>query len=217
MGLATMLRSVRMRRAWMTATRLWIGGTIAAACLASRVMAEPLPKEACEKLKSEQATLDQAGLRDVLQKGPDWAKSNLDRGKLKQVERYILVDEMLSFRCGLAKAQLTLPFSEEDQPPVPPEAQKTEGTPPAAPPAVKPKLKPKAAQAPAATAPPAPEAAPKPKKAAPAAVPEAPASQPAAAKPAPKPKPKADDAYRPPTPANPATDPFVVPKSPAAK
>ena len=183
------------RAKWVFAAGVTAGLAVVAA------VAEPLPKEECEKLKSEQAEFDKSGLRDIVQKGPVWGKANLGADKLKVVERYISVEEMLSFRCGLAKARLTLPFADEDQPPAAPEDQK-DG---AAPPAAKPKAKPK----PPAAAKPAPTAAGP--KAEPA--PAKPPSQPVTARPAPKPKPKVEDAYRPPQPPDPTVDPFAVQKS----
>ncbi len=189
---------------------MWAVLALALLAMADGVAAEPLPKEECEKLKGEQSTLDQTGVKELFAKGPVWGRANLDRAKLRDIERYILVEEQLSFRCGLAKARLTLPFAEEDTPPaVPEEATDTKTEAPE--PAPKPKPKPKPAAAPAtgsdtkaaATTPPA-----KPKL---APAPAAEAKEPAAAptKPAPKPKPKADDAYRPPAGANPAGDPFA--------
>ncbi len=181
------------RAKWALAGGLTVGLAVAAA------VAEPLPKEECEKLKVEQADLDKAGLRDIVQKGPAWGKANLGADKLKAVERYISVEELLSFRCGLAKARLTLPFADEDHPPSPPEDQK-DGDPPAA---AKPKPKPK----PPAAAKPAPTAAvPKTEPA-----PTKP-SQPATSRPPAKPKPKVEDAYRP-QPPDPTVDPFALQKS----
>jgi hypothetical protein len=181
------------RAKWALAGGLTVGLAVAA-------VAEPLPKEECEKLKAEQADSERAGLRDIVQKGPAWGKINLGADKLKAVERYISVEEMLSFRCGLAKARLTLPFADEDHPPGSPEEQK-EGAPP---PAAKPKPKPKAPVA----------AKPAPKAVVPKVEP-APVkpSQPATSRPPAKPKPKVEDAYRPPQPPDPTIDPFALQKS----
>lgn len=183
-----------MRRVrWMLVGGLTAGLVVGA-------VAEPLPKEYCDKLLTEQADLEKAGLKDAYLKGPAWAKANLGADQLKRVERFIAVEELLSFRCGLAKARLTLPFADEDHPPSPPEESKDDDSPSAA----KPKPKPKAKAEPPAKAP----------RAAPKSVssPESPAKQPVAAQAPAKPKPKVDDAYRPPKPANPEADPFVTQK-----
>ncbi|MFV0297504.1 MAG: hypothetical protein ACK5JT_15420 [Hyphomicrobiaceae bacterium] len=63
---------------------------------------EPLSTDACEKLRSEHADLVRAGLPDIVKKGPDWGRANLTAVQLGQVKKYIEVDEMLTFRCGLA-------------------------------------------------------------------------------------------------------------------
>ena len=164
---------------------------------------EPLPKEDCDRLKGEHAKLEAAGAKDNFAKGASWGRANLGGDRLKQVERYIYLEEQLMFRCGVASARIVLPFAEEDAPPVAPDEAKVDGAgAPAATPKAKPKPKPKVVVMPPET-PQAPGAA---KDAAPA---KTPATQPAVAKPAPKPKPKVDDAYRPPAPANPAADPFA--------
>jgi hypothetical protein len=193
-----------------------VGWFAAAACAsglaaAGAALAEPLPKVECDKLKTEQAQLAAGGVKEWIAKGPAWGRDNLGRDKLAQVERYIVLEEQLGFRCGLARARLSLPFAEEDRPPADPEeARDAKGeTPAAATPAspkAKPKPKPKAAPAAApaeAAAAPAAKATPK----VPEPAPRTPSS--AAAKPAPKQKAKVDDAYRPPTPSDPGADPFA--------
>jgi len=59
--------------------------------------AAPLDKDACEKLKAEQAGMAQA--KDHLAKGPEWGKANLTADQLKAVQRYIEVEEQIAFRC----------------------------------------------------------------------------------------------------------------------
>lgn len=188
----------------------WSAGLLAsalvAAAMVSLAQAEPLAKEACDAAKTEQDTLVTGGIKDDLAKGPDWAKGNLKPDRLKQIQRYIELEETLNFRCGLASARFTLP-----EPPV--EA--------AQPPAeAAPKPKPKARPKPKAAAVPDPSAAPA--AAEPGKTPQ-PATDAPVAKPQPKPqpkpqaapKPKVDDAYRPPQQANPGADPFakqVAPK-----
>ncbi len=185
----------------MSRAKWALAGGLTAGLVAAVAVAEPLPKEDCEKLKVEQADLDKAGLRDIVQKGPAWGKANLGGDKLKAVERYISVEELLSFRCGLAKARLTLPFADEDHPPGAPEEQKEGASPPAAKPKVKPKAPAAAKSSPTAAVP---KALPGPAK---------PPSQPAASRPPAKPKLKVEDAYRPPQPPDPTADPFALQKT----
>jgi hypothetical protein len=146
-----------------------------------RVGAEPLAREACDVLKAEHAQLEAAGLPETLKKGAAWGKVNLSREKLKEVERFIGLEEQLLFRCGLALQRgLNVPDGEEaDQAGAAKDAAKDA----------------------AADAPPLPKAKPpprtKPKVATGSeAEPSAPSKE--APKPKAKAKPKVDDAYRPP-------------------
>lgn len=63
-------------------------------------VATPLDQPACDALKAERASLVAAGLETEMARGPDWAKTNLQPDRLKQIARMIEVDEQLSFRCG---------------------------------------------------------------------------------------------------------------------
>ena len=62
--------------------------------------AAQLDKDACAKLKTEQAQLELGGMRGSMGRGPEWAKANLAQDKLEQIRRLIEVDEQLLFRCG---------------------------------------------------------------------------------------------------------------------
>jgi hypothetical protein len=163
-------------------------------CLAAGALAEPLPKDECEKLKSEQVELTTAGVKDQLGRGAAWGKANLSADQLKRVERYIAVEELLAFRCGLALLRASLPEAEEGgeqelddkgQPVAPKDKASAPAT------AAKPKAnaaKP-VAKVPADAGKKTPAAASAPEKA-----------KPAPAKGKPSTKPKVDDAYRPPAP-----------------
>ncbi len=91
---------------------LWVGAE-------GGVRAEPLPKDACDALLTEEQTLEKAGARSNLDKGADWGRANLDKTKLSQVQRLIKVTEDLVFRCGLA-GQRFAAFVEPEPPPPPP-------------------------------------------------------------------------------------------------
>jgi hypothetical protein len=58
-----------------------------------------LGEEACKDLKTEQAKLVDAGARKDMEKGPEWAKSNLPPERLAGIARLIEVEEGISFRC----------------------------------------------------------------------------------------------------------------------
>jgi hypothetical protein len=70
---------------------------LAAAALCSPAAAAPLDKEACDKLKAEHATM--GIVKDHIAKGPEWGKSHLSKDQLKDVERYIQMEEQIAFRC----------------------------------------------------------------------------------------------------------------------
>ena len=99
------------------------------------MLAEPLAKEECDKLQAEQTALTAAGVREQLGRGAEWGKANLSPAQLKSVERYIVLEEQLSFRCGLAKLRASLPIGEdggeqeldEKGNPVPPKAKQATG------------------------------------------------------------------------------------------
>lgn len=67
---------------------------------ASPATAAPLEPQACSSLKSEHQGLVAAGAKSDMEKGPQWAKANLQTERLKSIERLIAVEEQLSFRCG---------------------------------------------------------------------------------------------------------------------
>ena len=160
-----------------TQNAVWLA--VLAGCLATpfgMASAAPLGKEACDAIEAERATLAATGIGEAVQKGPAWAKANLPPGRLKDVERYIGLQEQLLFRCGHAKLR-TLPIPEPEdgadgQP------QPAKDAPASDEPA---KQKPKAA----------PKKAKQSVEAGGGAEPQKPATKP-------RPKPKADDAYRPP-------------------
>jgi hypothetical protein len=181
----------------------WIFAAAVALPLAPAA-AEPLDAERCSSLKAEQSQLEQAGVRDNLQRGAAWGKANLSAAKLEEVRHLIEVDEQVLFRCG-SKALVNLPPDEpepaakaDDKP-----AGKTEAKPDAAAPGGKEETKAKVPAAPAKKA----HSAAVPKAAAPAKAAKPAKEAPATAKAA-APKPKVDDAYRPPPPP-PGTDPFA--------
>ena len=175
---------------------------LATACLATGFAcrpgttagAAPLPPEACEVAKAEHKTLVDGGIPEIVKKGPAWAKSNVSAAKLKDVERYIGLQEQLQFRCGLAKLR-ELPIVEDDPADVADPARAAKEGEAAAAAELPPPLpaKPKAKAQPKPS--PLPARATAPAKAAEASPAAEPAPKPKAK---PKPKPKADDAFRPP-------------------
>jgi len=75
---------------------------IAVLCAAAPLAAAaaPLDPDACSTLKTEHQRLVTAGAKSDMDKGPEWAKTNLAPDRLGAIERLIEVQEQLSFRCG---------------------------------------------------------------------------------------------------------------------
>jgi hypothetical protein len=193
-----------MRLPLLLCAALWAGLT------AGMANAAKLDKPICDDLKVELGLLQQKGLPAVMARGPEWAKGNLSRERLKEIERLIHVEEQLAFRCPLPKRQ-PAPGEEEDGTvaAAPAKGAKSAQAKTSVPKAAK--SKPAAVDEAAAAAPPAKKAV----KAAPvratAQASEADAPAPRKVAP-PKSKAKVDDAYTPPPGAT-ASSPFTaVPK-----
>jgi hypothetical protein len=77
--------------------------------------AAPLDKAACDKLKTEQAELEQGGVRAAMANGPQWAKANLKPEQLEQVHRMLDVEGQLLFRCN-GRPLVALPKDVEADP-----------------------------------------------------------------------------------------------------
>jgi hypothetical protein len=61
--------------------------------------AAPLEQSACAALNNERDRLIASGLKSDMERGPEWAKTNLAADRLQQIQRLIAVEEQLSFRC----------------------------------------------------------------------------------------------------------------------
>lgn len=183
--------------------------------------ARPLEPEACAKLKAELTALDEKGVRAMLEKGPEAAKSWLvSRDQIRQVRQYLDLLGQMRFRCPLDAPIVVL---RPEQPLDPAEAAAAGAPieagaagitlPPGVTAATIAPIIPKAAAAPTIKVGPKEKAVPKkaavvPPPAGVAAAPSAPAAAPTVppvvpAKP--KPKPKVDDALRPAAPTAPTT------------
>ena len=58
-----------------------------------------LDKDTCAQLRGEQANFVQTGILADLQRGPEWAKTNLGAPRLRDIEHFIALDEQLKFGC----------------------------------------------------------------------------------------------------------------------
>jgi hypothetical protein len=152
------------------------------------VVATKLEKEDCDRLKAEQAQLGPKKLRDAMEKGPEWARSQLTPAEFEAMRRFIDLEEQFLFRCpqpkpALPTAATTAKGGADDDDDEKAPAKKPARKQPAG----------EAAKAPAEKAP----AAQRPAGASATAQPPQPKPKPAAA-PAPAPKPKVNDAFVPP-------------------
>ena len=67
---------------------------------ANSLKAEPLDPAICASLENERKTLEESGIKDDIQKGPDWVRANLSKDRIEWVLRYIHVEDQISFRCA---------------------------------------------------------------------------------------------------------------------
>ena len=72
----------------------------------SAVDAARLGKDACYELRVELGMLRAAGVEEDMKLGPEWARINLTRDELKNVQRLVEVEEQLRFRCGSLRGRL---------------------------------------------------------------------------------------------------------------
>jgi hypothetical protein len=85
------------------------------------VQAAALDADSCAKLKTQQEQMEKAGLKDIVARGPEWAKANLPPEKINDIKRWIEVDEQLLFRCP-GRHLVNLPLEPDPPPPPPPAA-----------------------------------------------------------------------------------------------
>lgn len=86
--------------------------------------AERLDKEACDGLRGEQSRLVAAGARRDMDRGPDWAKTNLAPDRLSNIRNLMGVEEQLIFRCDSLRPQPQQTETETAAPPAPPPKRK---------------------------------------------------------------------------------------------
>ncbi len=66
---------------------------------------KPLTLADCRALEADKADAIHSGVEIEMERGPEWAKSNLSADRLREILRFIKIEEMLKFRCvGVFKA-----------------------------------------------------------------------------------------------------------------
>lgn len=62
-----------------------------------------LDKDTCTQLRLEQTKSLKSGIVNDISKGPEWAKTNLSADRVREIARYIKLDEEVRFGCRDAK------------------------------------------------------------------------------------------------------------------
>jgi hypothetical protein len=69
------------------------------ATAAQPAAAKALGSEECKALDAEAATLEAAGIKLDIEKGPQWAKANLAADRIERIRHYFEIREKVLFRC----------------------------------------------------------------------------------------------------------------------
>lgn len=104
------------RHGWARSIRgmacLYLGVAVLAGSQSARAGMHDV--ETCRRIKGEHEALAGSGIRDIMTKGPDWAKTNLTKERLEQVRRFLALEEDVRFRCPLGKARPELEAAENE-------------------------------------------------------------------------------------------------------
>ena len=65
--------------------------------------ARPLSPEECDRARSEQVGLENAGVAQDIAQKPEWARDNLSPDRLKRIARWIELEEQVLFQCPRPK------------------------------------------------------------------------------------------------------------------
>jgi septal ring-binding cell division protein DamX len=96
---------------------LWLGMAV----LSAPASALPMTPEECDRARSEQTTLDKAGIAADMARGAEWGRANLSPDRLREVKRWMELQEQILFRCPRPKprpdpAVIAQPDDSEDAP-----------------------------------------------------------------------------------------------------
>ena len=95
----------------------------AAAPFSLGARAEPLEREECKELQTQQRSLLTPDVKAALTRGPDWVKEHLyDQDHIEKVREYLSVEEKVAFRCrtnGVRVPKPLPPSLPDRKPPVP--------------------------------------------------------------------------------------------------
>ncbi|MEM7777852.1 MAG: hypothetical protein AAF732_19860 [Pseudomonadota bacterium] len=74
-------------------------------CVMATVMAShsadarSLDAASCQSLLAEQKVMERDGVKAQIERGPEWAKDNLDDVGIRRIRTYIALEEQILFRC----------------------------------------------------------------------------------------------------------------------
>lgn len=80
-------------------TIILAGIGLVGSALLSPVQAAASDVETCKSYEVEKAELSESGIQSDIEKGAEWGKTNLSPERLRQVRRFIYLEEQLTFRC----------------------------------------------------------------------------------------------------------------------
>jgi len=97
----------------MNSAGSWRRGTVLFSALmviaAPHAATRPLGVETCKVLKTEQAALRKQGVERTMKNGPEWAKVNLSEEELGRIQRYLMLQDHIKFRCFPGQKMLLPP------------------------------------------------------------------------------------------------------------
>ncbi|HUU25380.1 MAG TPA: hypothetical protein VMW68_07420 [Methyloceanibacter sp.] len=110
-----------MLKLGLIAMALLVASAVAPFSLGAR--AEPLEREECKELQTQQRSLLTPDVKAALTRGPDWVKEHLyDQDHIEKVREYLSVEEKVAFRCrtnGVRVPKPLPPSLPDRKPPVP--------------------------------------------------------------------------------------------------
>jgi hypothetical protein len=110
-GRAHRLQPLKRTAPW---TSIAVFSAMMVTAASAPVRAGMLDADSCRRHKTEYDTLGGSGIREMMAKGPDWAKANLTKERMEQVRRYLALEEDVRFRCPLGKARPELEAAENE-------------------------------------------------------------------------------------------------------
>jgi len=79
--------------------------TVAMSLLTNQALAKERSLDECRKLERERTKLVNQGIVKDLDKGPEWARTNLPANRVNEILRYLKIFEKIQFQCQTVFAQ----------------------------------------------------------------------------------------------------------------